>query len=417
MTLLWVAFAVLLLPAAWLLIAPLRGASRLHDAQHEFEENDRTAEQNVAVFQRRLASLEAALERGEIDKERFEEDRLDLERSLLEDTENLKKPPLKSAAAGRIAVPLMLVLVVVASVLWYQRQGAEGDLALYAAQQEVREHPERSAAMMIERLEREAARQPDNANVWYSLFPLYRDGNQPAEALDVLERLFVLEGRRAPLLAQKAQLLYFVSQREMTDEILAVVDETLELDPRQPTVLGMLGIHAFDEARYEQAIDYWRRAIAGYDDPGSAAALREGIAAAQERLGVPDEEIEAELLAGGEGIRVRIQLDDELHGRVDEDAAVFVVARDMEGELPPLAVARLSIGDLPATVTLSDADAMSDQARISQVDQVRLVVRVSSSGEATPQAGDLFGDHDGIAVGDTDVDGEPVALVIDRVFE
>ncbi|SDM06931.1 cytochrome c-type biogenesis protein CcmH [Franzmannia pantelleriensis] len=414
MTLLWAVFALLLLPAAWLLIAPLRGARQLHDAQHEFETNDRTAEQNVAIYRRRLASLEAALERGDIDQARFDEDRLDLERSLLEDTENLKRAPLKAAADGRIVVPVLLVLVVVASVVWYQREGAEGDLALYAAQQEVREHPQGSREMMIERLEQEAARQPGNVNVWYSLFPLYRDANRPAEALDALERLIEMEGREPSLLAQKAQLQFFIAQRQMNDEIRALVDEILELDPRQPTVLGMLGINAFDEGRYEAAIDHWRRAIAGYDDPGSAAALREGIAAAQERLGLSADEIETEV-AEGPGVRVQVSLDDELRGQVDDDATVFVVAHDPDGEGPPLAVSRLLVSELPTTVTLSDANAMSDQSRISQASQARLVVRVSPSGQATPQAGDLFGDHDAVPVGATD--GEVVPVVIDRVFE
>ncbi|MBD3894620.1 c-type cytochrome biogenesis protein CcmI [Halomonas sp. ML-15] len=414
MTLLWAAFALLLLPAAWLLIAPLRGAGPLREAQDEFEVNDRTAEQNVAIYQRRLASLEAARDRGDIDQARFDEDRLDLERSLLEDTENLKRAPLKAAADGRIVVPVLLVLVVIASVVWYQREGAEGDLTLHAAQQEVREHPQGSREMMIERLEEEAARQPGNVNVWYSLFPLYRDANRPAEALDALERLIEMEGREPSLLAQKAQLQFFIAQRQMNDEVRALVDETLELDPRQPTVLGMLGINAFDEGRYEDAIDHWRRAIAGYDDPGSAAALREGIAAAQERLGYSDEEIEADL-AEGPGVRVEVSLDDALRDQVDDEATVFVVAHDPEGEGPPLAVAQLLVGELPTSVTLSDANAMSDQGRISQVNQVRLMVRVSPSGQATPQPGDLFGDHDAVPVGATD--GDAVSVVIDRVFE
>ncbi len=63
MTPLWIAIALLLLPALWLLIAPMRGASTLRDQLDHFEANDTSAEQNVAIFQRRLASLEAARER------------------------------------------------------------------------------------------------------------------------------------------------------------------------------------------------------------------------------------------------------------------------------------------------------------------------------------------------------------------
>lgn len=410
MTLLWLAFALLLLPALWLLVAPLRRARGVHDAQRDFEANDRTAEQNVAIFQRRLASLEAALARDDIDESRFEEDRLELERSLLEDTENLKRPPLKATGSGRLVVPVVMVAVVVASVLWYQREGAEGDLTLLAVQQEVENHPEGSVAMLLERFEQQARRQPDNPNVWMSLFPIYRDTGQSEQAIDALERLIEIDGRQPSLLGQLAQIEFFVADRQLTAEVQALVDETLALDSSQPTVLGVLGVAAFDSGDYESAIGHWRRAIAGMSDPASGEALREGIRVAQQRLGV-----EFDPAAEGPGIPVRVSLDPALEGRVDADTAVFVVARDMEGELPPLAVARLTVGDLPATLVLDDSRAMSPDASVSQVTEARLMVRVSPSGQASPQAGDLFGDREGVAVGNADRD--PVEVVIDRVFE
>ncbi|MGJ7459620.1 c-type cytochrome biogenesis protein CcmI [Halomonas sp. MA07-2] len=415
MTLLWIAFAVLLLPALWLLIAPLRRARAVHDAQRDHEANDRTAAQNVEIFQRRLASLEAARERGDIDQAGFEESRLELERGLLEDTESLKRAPLKASASGRLVVPLVMVLVVVASVLWYQREGAEGDLTLLVLQQEVQNHPDGSIEMLVERLEEQAVRQPRNPNVWSSLFPLYRDLGQGREAIHALERLIEIEGRHPSLLGQLAQIEFFVADRQLTPRVQALVDETLERDSSQPTVLGVLGIEAFDRSAYEAAIDYWRRAIAGMSDPASGEALREGIRIAQERLGVtPD----AEPVMGdaqGPGIRVRVSLDDTLEGQLGEQATVFVVARDLEGELPPLAVARFRASELPVEVVLDERNAMSPEASLAQVREARLMVRVSASGDATPQAGDLFGGRDGVPVGATD--GEPIEVVIDRVFE
>lgn len=412
MTLLWIAIAVLLLPALWLLVSPLRKARALHDQQRDFEANDTSAEQNVAIFKRRLASLEAARERGDIDAVRFEEDRLELERSLLEDTAFRERRSLKSANAGRIVVPVIMLAVVAVSVIWYQQKGAEGDLVLLAVQQEVQNDPDGSLVMYIERMEEQAERQPDNPNVWSSLFPLYRETGQMPKAVDALERLIEIEGRIPPLLAQLAQIRFFMAERELTDEVQALVDETLEQDPRQPTVLGLLGINAFDSGNYEQAIDHWRRAIANIEDPNTVSSLRDGIRVAQERLGVEPGEVVAE----GTGIRVSVSLDEELVGRVDGDASVFITARDIEGELPPLAVVRAQVSELPMTVTLDNSAAMSPQAQISQVQEARLVVRVSPSGQATPQPGDLFGDLESVSVGPID-DAETAEVVINRVFE
>ncbi|WP_447042956.1 c-type cytochrome biogenesis protein CcmI [Vreelandella sp. H-I2] len=412
MTLLWVAIAILLLPALWLLVSPLRKAKSLDDQQYAFEANDTSAEQNVAIFKRRLASLEAARERGDIDPTRFEEDRLELERSLLEDTAVLERRPLKPASAGRLVVPLVMVAMVAVSVIWYQQQGAEGDLVLLAVQQEVQNDPEGSLSMYIERMEEQAERQPDNPNVWSALFPVYRETGQMPKAAAALERLIEIEGRIPPLLAQLAQIRFFMAERELTDEVQALVDETLEQDPRQPTVLGLLGIHAFDDGDYEQAIDHWRRAIANIEDPNTVSSLRDGIQVAQQRMGIEPEETVAE----GNGVRVRVSLDEALAERVDDDASVFITARDTEGELPPLAVVRAQVSELPMTVVLDDSAAMSPQAKISQVQEARLVVRVSPTGEAMPQPGDLFGDLESVSVGPIS-DDEAAEVVINRVFE
>lgn len=419
MTLLWIALAVLLLPALWLLVAPLRRAAAVHAAQRDVEANDRTTEQNLAIYRRRLASLEAAHARGEIDAARLEEDRLELERSLLEDTEHLERAPLKSPAAGRLVVPVVMIAVVLASVAWYHQEGAEGDLALYTVQRQVMGDPEGSLPMLIERLEAQAERQPDNPNVWRTLFPLYRDSGRIDAATRALERLVDLEGRQPWLLAELAQIRYFAAGREMTDEVQGLVDEVLAAEPAQPTVLGLLGIEAFEAGDFETAIDRWRRAIAGMSNPDSAEALREGIRVAQQRLGIAPDPVDADparpAIAEGPGIAVRVRLADELAGRLDDDATVFVVARDPAGELPPLAVARTTLGELPLTTVLDDADAMAPMARLSQVETARLTVRVSPSGEATPQPGDLVGTRGGVAVGS--VDGDAVEVVIDRVVE
>jgi cytochrome c-type biogenesis protein CcmH len=227
--------------------------------------------------------------------------------------------------------------------------------------------------------------------------------------------LLAIEGRIPPLLAQMAQLQFFMAERQLTPEVQALVDETLELDPRQPTVLGLLGIHAFDSGDYETAIDRWRRAVANIENPETAASLRDGIRVAQERMGVVPENADA-AAAQSQGIRVNVSLDAELEGSVSDDATVFITARDMDGELPPLAVIRAQVSELPMTVVLDDTAAMSADAQISQVREARLMVRVSPSGQATPQPGDLFGDLESVTVGPI-TDDEAAEVVINRVFE
>ncbi|MDR5876320.1 c-type cytochrome biogenesis protein CcmI [Halomonas sp. CUBES01] len=410
MTLLWIALAGVLLPALWLLVLPMRKARRWHDAQSTFEQHDTAVEQNVAIFQRRLAALDAAHQAGKVDQRQYDEEKLALERSLLDDTATLKRRPLKSPASGRWAVPLVMLALVVGSVVWYQQQGAEDDLVLWAIGQDVREDPEGSQARYLERLEAQISEQPENPHLWSTLFSLYRETGQMDNAVTALERLIALEGRLPSLLAQLAQLRFFMAKRTLTDEVQALIDEVREADPRQPTALSILGIHAFDQGDYATAIDRWRRAVANVEDPAIAASLRQGIRVAQGRMG---DETPA---SAGPGVRVSVSLDPALADQVDGDDKLFVLARDVEGERPPLAVVQGLVSELPMTVVLDDRAAMTADAQISQAREVRLMVRVSPSGQATPQAGDLWGDVDRVEVGP--LDGQAATrVIIDRVFE
>lgn len=88
-------------------------------------------------------------------------------------------------------------------------------------------------------------------------------------------------------------------------------------------------------------------------------------------------------------IRVRLEIDKESLAQRDPDDTVFVYAIAEKGSRAPLAIARKSIAELPLTVELDDAMSMIPAHKLSSASQVKIVARVSNSGQSTPQAGDL----------------------------
>jgi len=399
---LWIGIGLLSLLAIGLLVWPLRRAAGLRETQLAFESEDRYNVENVAIYRQRLQAMEVMLANGELERGRFEKDRLELKRRLLEDTQHRHERPLEMHMAGRWLLPVVALCVVMGGLALYDHFGARGDLALFEVVQSLRDasFEHRQSA-----LEAEAEHQPNNPNVWAELFPLYRDSGQYAKAADVVETLIGLEGRQPWLLAQLAQAEFFAAHRTLTDRVQGLVDETLALDPRQPTVNDILGIEAFDHARYGEAIDFWRKALAGYDDPEAIQALQRVIGIAQQRMA----DNRGSMIQSG--LDVEVTLDPRLANRLPGDASVFLVARDSHEDGPPLAVTRTTVSALPRVLTLSDANAMTDKAKLSQADRVDLIVRVSASGQAKPQAGDLYGRLNDVAVSTSD----KLSLVIDHV--
>jgi cytochrome c-type biogenesis protein CcmH len=79
----------------------------------------------------------------------------------------------------------------------------------------------------------------------------------------------------------------------------------------------------------------------------------------------------------------------------------------------PLAIARLTAAQLPASVRLSDSMSMMPNLTISKFGQIVLGARISKSGNAAPQKGD----YQTVSAALANSSVEPVRLTIDRVVE
>jgi cytochrome c-type biogenesis protein CcmH len=90
-------------------------------------------------------------------------------------------------------------------------------------------------------------------------------------------------------------------------------------------------------------------------------------------------------------VQVRITLAPALAAKAAPDDTLFIFARAPQGGRAPLAILRKQVRDLPLAVTLDDSLAMSPAMRLSSVTQVVVGARISKSGNAMPQPGDLQG--------------------------
>jgi cytochrome c-type biogenesis protein CcmH len=114
--------------------------------------------------------------------------------------------------------------------------------------------------------------------------------------------------------------------------------------------------------------------------------------------------------AGGTSVSGSVSVDAGIASKVDRAAALFIFARAVNGPRMPLAVIRGTAAELPRDFTLDDSLAMAPTMKISGAEAVRIEARISRSGNALPQSGDLVGVSDVVKPG-----ARGLKIVIDKV--
>jgi cytochrome c-type biogenesis protein CcmH len=100
---------------------------------------------------------------------------------------------------------------------------------------------------------------------------------------------------------------------------------------------------------------------------------------------------EKKSVASASALRGTVSISPKVKDQASPDDTVFVFARAAEGPPMPLAVARVRVRDLPYRFSLDDSMAMAPQLKLSAFPKVVVTARISKTGNASAQPGDLQG--------------------------
>lgn len=103
----------------------------------------------------------------------------------------------------------------------------------------------------------------------------------------------------------------------------------------------------------------------------------------------------------GASIAGTVRLSPELFAKAAPSDTVFVFARAASGPRMPLAIVRKQVKDLPMRFSLDDSMAMAPNMTLSSFPQVVVGARISKSGNAIAQPGDLESATQAAALGTT----------------
>ena len=258
--------------------------------------------------------------------------------------------------------------------------------------------------------------QPDDLQGWMLLAQTSSMLRQPADARDAFDHALKLAPNNAEAMIGWAENDSMTrSDHRIEGRALELLKRAVQLHPDSQRGLWLLGISNFQRGEYREAAATWRL-LQPQLEPGSnvARAVAEQIAVADARAGGAPAGASSSAAAAapqGAALQVQVALAPALKGKLAPGDALFVYARAENGPPMPLAVAKLDPAQLPTTVTLTDAMAMTPAFKLSSVERVFVGARISHSGQPVAQPGDLEGDAGVVAVDRK----APVKISIDKV--
>lgn len=242
----------------------------------------------------------------------------------------------------------------------------------------------------IAHLEAELQRNPSQAEGWRLLAQALQREKQPAKSREAFAKAVALSPDDADLLAEAAQSRALADANRLFDaEAVRLLQRALGLRPDHQRARWFLGIAQRQAGDHAAAAKTWEPLLTQVD-AATATSLRKEVDSARAAAGMPPLPAAA-AIAARPGVAVDVSLDPDFAARerLRGDATVFVIARQPGGAPMPVAVEKRGVSDLPFSVTLDDGDSPMPTLKLSQLREVELVARLSETGSANRQDGDI----------------------------
>lgn len=376
---------------------------------------------NLPILQDQRRQLDLDLANGQITPGRYQEALEELAQRVLDEASTHtpqrvhSKQPRKPWAGVCVAVLLPAL-----ALLTYKQLGAPQAMDPSSWQSSESDAPALDELnQMVNALAKRMENEPQNHEGWTQLGRAYALMQRFEEASKANRHAIAISPPNAQLLVDQADVLALIQGNVVRGEPERLIQQALQIDPRNIKALAMAGHVAFEQKNYSQAIEHWSKALqtapqgsewANMLESSLAQARRESQASVQtatqsapEVAAAPNNQVGQETGPTDKDTNTNpkltgtIQLAPHLSQQVKPDDTLFIFARAAQGPRMPLAIVRAKAKDLPMKFTLDDSTAMSPATRLSQFKEIVVTARISKTGEAMPQSGDLIGQSDALS--------------------
>lgn len=408
----WISAVVLLVLALAMVLPAL-----LKSKTGVGKSTDSAAQANLSVLRSQLTQLDADFAAGNISADQLALAKSDIERRALEE-ESAPEASIAPAKSKRTAWALGFTIPVLALFIY----GFLGNVnalnpANLQASPETDPTPEQIEAMVsafAARLEAVPATETPDPKAWEMLARSYAAMQKFPEANKAYKRAVELNPGNAQIMADHADVLAMLQGQSMVGEPTILFERALVLDPNNLKALALAGSAAYEKKDFAKAIQFWEKASklapAGSDFAKGLASSVEEARTASGQTAAPQLAAKSTSASAPVSIQGSVTLLPAFKAKVAPDDTVFIFARAAQGPRMPLAILKRKASELPITFTLDDSTAMADELKLSKYELVIVGARISKSGNAIPQSGDLIGQSPTVKAG-----SKKLALTIDGV--
>mgnify|MGYP002083620372 CR=1 FL=1 len=360
-------------------------------------------QRNIKIARDRLTELKANQAAGGISQSQYDEQVAELELALSDDLD-LKNPTTNTQNQGRWLAYMLLVAIPMLSASLYWTLGDyqainrvddpnQVDQTAQADQADSKIPSPEAINKMVAKLAEKLKAEPNNLEGWLMIGRSYKVLKRYPEAVEAFDHAYQLSGDKSEVMLPYAEALAFSNNNDWGGKPIALVNKALSIEPENSTAIWFAAMANAQQGDKEAAIGFLRKLelVLPADSPdkkqihGILANTENQLAdtAPAKQAKQPEK--------SGSSVTVQVSLATELQANTKPEDTVFVYAQALSGPKMPLAIIRKQVKDLPLSVNLSDADSMLPNMKLTNFKQVRLLARISKSGNPMPQSGDLLG--------------------------
>jgi cytochrome c-type biogenesis protein CcmH len=356
---------------------------------------DASAEKR-AIFRQQFDEIAQDKTNGVLDAAQYELAKTELERRMLDEigTAHLSQVSSTDTLPDRRLAWILLILLPIASVLIYYKIGSPASIGIPQTVQNTVENNAMTGNVdqLLGTLKSKLENNPEDGKGWALLAATYVELERYAEAVPAYEKAVNLTPDDPQLLADYADALAVLNNYNLAGKPEELANQALKLNPHNIKALLLAAAAATDRKDYKLAIPHWEQLQKDLPaDSNILPKVKSTLVEIYTLTGVKPAATSAKGAAANVAVSGTITITPALAGKLASTDTVFVFARAAQGSPMPLAIIRTTVKDLPYTYHLDDSNSLMPSNKLSQASEVVIVARVSKSGDAKPQAGDLQG--------------------------